>query len=209
MPYVKLNHHGCRAKVCAVCYGRSGSKAAQSVSDYLEEGIKSFVFAEYSKSDEKFPSGICITCRLTLIEQMTGVSLQERDVPRKLMLPDPDHYEVQLDRVTRFSQQQDCGCRICLLARMNGLEWKKFVADCKKKQTDFSPGVQYHRLCKDCFASIYRGSNHSENACRSRRQTLKNVAGVIETANTSMDLVTSNYLKTACAEGQSSSLALR
>ena len=124
MPNVKLTHQECRLKVCAVCYGRSGKKATQNVTDYIEEGMKSFVFAEYNKRDERFPSVVCTNCRFILIEQMKGKSLREgRDVQRTLLLPDPNQYEAQISRVTRSSNQQDCECRICSLARLNGLQW--------------------------------------------------------------------------------------
>ena len=209
MPYVKLTHQGCRTKVCAVCYGRSGSKATQYVTDYLEEGIQSFVFAEFDKMDERFPSGVCTTCRMTLIEQMKGKSLRDDRDAQRTLLPDPDHYEAQISRVTRSSTQQDCECMICSLARLNGLQWKKFVSDCKKVKTDFAPGVKYDKLCKDCFAPIYRGSNHSAASCMSRKHTLSNVTDAVNNANTSMDLVTSKFLKTASAEKESSSVALR
>ena len=210
MPYVKLTHQDCRSKVCAVCYGRSGRKATQNVTDYLEEGIQSFVFAEFDKRDERFPSGVCTTCRMTLIEHIKGKSLRDdRDEQRTLLLPDPDQYEAQIIRVTRSSSQQGCECRICSLARLNGLQWLKFVSDCKKVKTDFAPGVKYDKLCKDCFAPIYRGSNHSVDVCRSRKHTLDNVTDAIHNANTSMDLVASKFLKTASVEKESSSLDLR
>jgi hypothetical protein len=210
MPYIKLTHQGCRTKVCAVCYGRSGRKATQNVTDYLEDGIKSFVFAEFDKNDERFPSGVCTTCRMTLMEHMKGKSLRDdRDTLRTLLLPDPDQYEAEMIRVTRSSSQQGCECRICSLAMINGLQWIKFVSDCKKVKTDFAPGVKYDKLCKDCFAPIYRGSNHSGDVCRSRKHTLSNVTAAIHSANTSMDLVASKFLKTESAEKGSTSLDLR
>ena len=180
------------------------------MTDYLEEGMKSFVFAEYNKRDERFPSGVCTNCRFILIEQMKGKSLRDgRDVQRTLLLPDPNHYEAQISRVTRSSNQQDCECRICSLARLNGLQWIKFVSDCKKVKTDFAPGVKYDKLCRDCLAPIYRGSNHSGDVCRSRKHTLSNVTDAIHNANTSMDLVASKFLKTVSEEKESSSLDLR
>ena len=108
MPTFKLSHEGNRSKVCALCYGRSGSKATQSVTSYLEQGLQSYVFAEYRKDDERFPSGLCTSCRLSLTEQMKGSSLQQRDKYRKLLLPDSDCYEVQLGIVTRAKSEQSC-----------------------------------------------------------------------------------------------------
>ena len=209
MPHFKLSHEDCRSKVCALCYGRSGSKATQSVTNYLEQGLQSFVFAEYRKEDERFPSGLCTSCRLSLTEQMKGSSLQQRVTSRKLLLPDTECYEVQLGIVTRAKSEQPCNCRICSLARLNGLEWKMFVANCKKEQSDVSPGIKYERLCKNCFAPIYKGSNHTANACKSRRHALSNLTEAVSNANTSMDLAASKYLKAVSGESQSSTVNLR
>ena len=41
---VKLTHEACRAKVCAICYGKSGNKATQKVTANMEVGMKSLVF---------------------------------------------------------------------------------------------------------------------------------------------------------------------
>ena len=209
MPNVKLSHDENRVKICAVCNGRSGSKATQKVTDFLEPSMKTFVFAEYDKSDPMFPTGLCTTCRISLMEHMNGSSLQNREAPRKLLIPDPDTFDVQLRRVTRSSVGQDCECNICSLARLNGLELRRFLAECKKVQTNYSPGVQYEKLCKDCFAPIYRGSNHSEDKCKSRRKTIKNLNEAVQTSNTSMDLVASTYLRTTLAEAESSTVDLR
>ena len=209
MPHFKLSHEENRAKICAVCYGRSGSKATQRVTAILEQGLRSLVFSDYRVSDERFPSGVCTTCRLSLLENMKGSSLGNRDAPRKMLLPDPDCYEVKLSKVTRSFSAQECQCMICVLARMNGLEWKRFVADCKKEKSDFSPGVKYDRLCSNCFSPIYRGSHHTEDACRSRRQAFSNLTVAVSNANTSMELVASNFLKTTSSEAQSSTVALR
>ena len=98
---------------------------------------------------------------------------------------------------------------ICDLARLNGLQWKVFVAGRKKGMVEISPGVKYDRLCRHCFAPIYRGSNHTDNACKSRRQALSNVTAAVDNGNTSMDLVASKYLKTLSSEVQSSTVGLK
>ena len=46
MPHFKLSHEENRAKICAVCYGRSGSKATQRVTAILEQGLRSLVFSD-------------------------------------------------------------------------------------------------------------------------------------------------------------------
>ena len=209
MPTFKLSHEDNRAKVCAVCYGRSGRKADQRVTQKLEIGIKSFVFAQYDVSDERFPSGVCTTCRCSLLGHINAKSKMDSEAPRKLLVPDPNCFEVKLKKMTRSTSSQDCQCMICDLARLNGLQWKLFVANCKKEKSDITPGVKYDKLCKHCFAPIYRGSHHTENACKSRRQTLSNLTVAVDNGNTSMDLVTSKFLKTVSSEAQSSTVGLK
>ena len=205
----KLTHEACRAKVCAICYGRSGNKANQKVTAHLELGMRSFVFPEYNMSDERFPVGLCDTCRLTLLEQMKGESLRDGKPIRELVLPDPTCYQAKPSKVTRLSSSQDCQCLICSLARMNGLEWRRFVADCKKGKVEAPPDIKYDRLCRDCFAPIYRGSNHTSSSCKSRKQTLSNLSVAVNNSNTDMDLVSSSYIKSVSSEAQSSTVSLR
>ena len=95
---VKLTHEACRAKVCAICYGKSGNKASRTVTANMEVGMKSLVFSDYNISDERFPLGLCTTCRLTLLEHMKGESLRDRVAPRELVVPDPTCYEAKLSK---------------------------------------------------------------------------------------------------------------
>ena len=124
-------------------------------------------------------------------------------------MPDPTCYEAKLSKVTRLSSSQDCQCMICSLARLNGLEWRRFVAECKKGQPNVSPGVKYDRLCSDCFAPIYRGSHHTPSACKSRKNTLSNLTAAVNNANTDLDLVSSSHIKSLSSEAQSSTVSLR
>ena len=84
-----------------------------------------------------------------------------------------------------------------------------FVSGCKKEKFEISPGVKYDRVCRHCFAPIYRGSNLTDNDCKSRRQALSNVTAAVDNGNTSMDLVASKYLKTLSSEVQSSTVGLK
>ena len=83
------------------------------------------------------------------------------------------------------------------------------MAGCKKEKSEISPGVKYDRVCRHCFAPIYRGSNHTDNACKSRRQALINVTAAVDNGKTSMDLVAGKYLKTLSSEVQSSTVGLK
>ena len=212
MPHHKLTHEENRSKVCAVCYCKSGSKANRKVSDKLELAIKDLVFKDYDKKDTKFPSGLCSDCYFNLMDATHGHSLQNRNTPpRQLLIPDPEVYDIELQRLTRSSSGVQCQCIICAIARLNGLQWKKFMADCKKvtMSSSVSPSIKYDRLCKQCLAPIYRGSNHSETSCNSKRMALQNVTKAINNSNTSMDLVTSKFIKSKTADFGSESVQLR
>ena len=209
-PTPPLTHEQCRLKVCAVCYCKSGQKATKVVTETQETLIQKLVFSGYSRKDTKFPSGLCLTCLFSLLDHKKGQSLQnKKSEPRLLLLPDPDTYETELKRVTRSSSDSACQCRICDVGRMNGVKWKHFVATCKKSATPTSTIAQYDRLCKDCLAPIYRGSNHSLMMCRSKRQSLENISQAVSNSNSSMDLVASQFLRSEMTESGSDSVLVR
>jgi hypothetical protein len=209
-PTPKLSHDECRAKVCAVCYCRSGSQATKKVSVRQELAIKELVFTEYNKDDPRFPSGLCTLCFFSLADHTEGHNLKNKKTPpRVLLLPDPDIYDMELLRATRSTSSTSCQCRICSVARKNGLQWKMFVAKCKKGPVATSPVGKYERLCKLCLAPIYRGSNHSEERCKSRRQSLENITDAVNNSNTSLDLVASKFLRSKIDESSSESVQLR
>ena len=61
-----LSHAQFRAKVCAVCYCRSGVKATRVVTVVLEKLIQEFINNNYQKEDEKYPQGLCLNCLFCL-----------------------------------------------------------------------------------------------------------------------------------------------
>ena len=210
MPTTALSHDQNRLKVCAVCYCRSGRKATREVNTEQESLIQELVFDEYNKSDPKYPAGLCLTCLFTLSDHSHGHSLQDKTKePRKLLLPDPDTYETELKRFTRTSSDSPCSCRICEIGRLGALEWRRFVAKCKKEKSTSSTCQKFDRLCKDCLAPIYRGSNHTEGNCRSKRQSLENISQAVLDSNSSMDIVTSHFLRSKAAETGSTSFQVR
>ena len=151
-PTPKLSHDECRVKVCAVCYCRSGSKATKKVSERHENAIKELVFADYNKNDPRFPCGLCLPCYFSLADNTQGHNIKDdKKPPRLLLLPDPDTYDIELQRTTRSTSASSCQCRICSIARKNGLQWKMFVSSCKKGPTATSQVHKYDRLCKLCF----------------------------------------------------------
>ena len=129
--------------------------------------------------------------------------------PRKFILPDPDLYEVIVRRLTR-SQDGKCDCKICDIGRLNGPYWNKFVSEMKKERSKSTEvGIpKYGRLCKKCFFPIYRGSDHTESMCKSKRQVVKNLEEAVSLSNTSADIMTSNHLKGLVSENGSRELRI-
>ena len=205
MPYTPLSHSQMRLKVCAVCYCRSGLKASKTVTPVKEKLIQQFVYSDYNKEDERFPCGLCLTCYFSLNDQTKGYQTNRQDKvgePRKVMILDSDSYEAELKRVTRSSSGL-CECRICEVGRLNGGQWMHFVAEMRKTQSSDnseSSNVKYDRLCKDCFAPIYKGNNHTKARCNSKTMTRENVIDAVENSNTSVDLVASDHIKNRAVE---------
>ena len=170
----KRSHQENCLQVCAICYNESGKKCDRRVSAAEEAAIQQFVCTGYSCGDPNFPWGICRNCCFILSDWIS-----EKANPRPL--PVCDDYDSQIPRNTR--SLTSCTCRICRLAKLNGLQWKAFVKRCKKKdtsKTSFSRGSGV-KLCSNCFSRIYRGSNHSLTNCQSKRfkiDNLENEAGL-------------------------------
>ena len=122
MPNTPLSHYQMRLKVCAVCYCRSGLKASKTVTPVKEKLIQQLVYSEYSKTDERFPCSLCLTCYFCINDQSKGYQTNRQDKvvePRKFFILDSDSYEAELKRVTR-SSSGSCECRICEIGRLNG-----------------------------------------------------------------------------------------
>ena len=144
------------------------------------------VFVPYSRNDSQFPSGLCLNCYFSLGDNSKGENTKNKNLgPRLLLLPEGEKFDAELRRVTRSSSDSICQCRICVVGRLNGLEWRRFVAKFRNEQNPkTSTVVKYDRLCKTCFAPIYRGSKHTETMCRSKKQSLNNASLAIADSNT-------------------------
>ena len=168
----KRSHNDNCLLICAICYNESGKKADRKVSAAEELAIKQHVCSGYSRNDPSFPWGTCMNCRLILSDWIT-----DKANPRPL--PVADDFDSRIPRNTR--SLTSCTCRICNLARLNGSQWKAFVKKCRKKdksESSFSKGSGV-RLCSNCFSRIYRGSNHSETNCNSKRAKIDNLENVV------------------------------
>ena len=167
MPYVKKDHEACRKLVCVVCWGSSGKKASRPVSKSEAAALRQFVVSSYSTADPRFPTGLCTDCHFIL-----GTWMRGSDNPRPL--PMPPSYQAMLPITTRSLEM--CNCKICSLARLNGLDWKNFVSDMKTAHKPLNKNVE--RLCAKCFSRIYPGNHHTEQVCRSVVQAVENISDV-------------------------------
>lgn len=153
---VELGHENCRRLVCVVCY----EKASSVLTDLQTSYIQDFLIEGYTISNPDFPCGICKNCSFI-------VSKKSRDPNVKLPLV--ESYDP--GRTAGLRSVSVCSCKICAVAKMNGLA--SLTAKRKKKKRGrpsqgTTPTAIRH--CSSCFAPIYRGSNHSVDACkRSRR----------------------------------------
>ena len=169
----KRTHNDNCLLVCAICYNESGKKCERKVSAVEELAIKQHICSGYSREDPSFPWGICRNCHFILSDWIAG-----KENPRSL--PVSEDYDSRIPRNTR--SLTSCTCRICHLARLNGSEWKAFVKKCKKKdrrESNFNKesGI---RLCSNCFSRIFRGSNHSEINCKSKRAKIENLENAVD-----------------------------
>ena len=167
MPYVKKDHEACRKLVCVVCWGATGKKASRSVSKAEEAALKEFVVSSYSLSDPRLPSGLCTDCHFILGTWMRGT-----ENPRSL--PMQESYQALLPINTR--SMGECMCKICTMAKMNGLEWRKFVSSLKASKKPLKKNTD--RLCAKCFSRIFVGNRHTAEVCRSSVQIVENLSSV-------------------------------
>ena len=158
MPNSKKDHEALRKVICAICWYESGQKASVGVSGAQEAALRDYVVSSYSIADPRFPAGLCKNCSFILRDWISGV-----ENPRAL--PVASRYDAVIPMTTRSSPQ--CTFIMCKLGRLNGLEWRRFSIS--KKQQKHPPIAKNsgERLCATCFSRIYRGSNHSAEACRS------------------------------------------
>ena len=186
MPYKKKDHEACRKLVCVVCWGSSGKKASRPVSKSEAAALRQFVVSSYSTADPRFPTGLCTDCHFIL-----GTWMRGSDNPRPL--PMPPSYQAMLPITTRSLEM--CNCKICSLARLNGLDWKNFVSDMKTAHKPLDKNVE--RLCANCFSRIYPGNHHTEQVCRSVVQAVENISDVNPAI---LDKVVHDHLNKAVTE---------
>ena len=113
-----LEHERRHSKVCVVCY----EKANPTLSDREIQTVHEFLIDGYNVTHPDFPGGICTGCSITLSKKRKDVdfkikALENYDPERKVGLRSVD----------------TCLCRICRVAKMNGLSaLQKSREKCKR-----------------------------------------------------------------------------
>ena len=90
-----------------------------------------------------------------------------------------------------------CECRISTVAKMRGLEYQRLMKKKRGRPKAATPDDRPTscKVCSNCFASIYRGSNHSASACKhSRRSKVYNVENLVQSPVT-LERVASRVIK--------------
>ena len=162
-------HEECRLVICAVCLSESGQKCTRTVSDSEVGLIKEYISDSYNTTDPRFATGICEKCH----RKLGHLAKKSEDQESTLMVS--SQFCVTLPVQTRSFTV--CQCTICTRARIYGGAWNKFRKDFKSGKDLIKLG-KGDKLCPKCFSKIYRGSNHSQEACRSKETLAENLSVV-------------------------------
>lgn len=105
MPHQARLHGESRKILCFVCFNKG--KDIRNINENIGLLIKQHCFENYDYNDQRFPSGICGTCR---------ISLQSGDVSNLLVY---DYSEILERPTTRFNTDAPCYCKVCSTARQS------------------------------------------------------------------------------------------
>ena len=109
-------HEKCRGRVCVVCYSKAStykSTAHRGLSENEIATIQEFIIDGYEATNPDFPCGVCVDCHLLLAKKHKDPEFQLP--PREI------DYEPK-NRPTALRSLQVCCCRICEIAKSNGLK---------------------------------------------------------------------------------------
>ena len=160
-----LTHEECLRLVSEVCTNLRGSKAKRGVSEREVDLIRKHVFPGYQKGSIWFPQGLCTSCSADLHvldnQGEGGDEDKENNVKkRKVNLTLPQDYICDLPIQTRSKTVTTCSCRWCILARLAGMNFRKWKDGLRKKITG-NPCITY--ICKECGKGV--GSTVKKHTC--------------------------------------------
>ena len=131
MPHTAKTHEECLELVCAVCTNLRGNKASRPVKKSEVILIKKHVYEDYQKESIWCPRGICTQCA-TALNSLEKQEKIEENKRKKISLTLAEDYLCEIPIQTRKRASSICDCRWCKLARMNGLEFRKWQQGIKK-----------------------------------------------------------------------------
>lgn len=185
----RCDHDENRRKICALC-GRKINRGSKSLEFFRitadhELAIKKFLNKSFNLQDPRYPTGVCVTCRLILQEHKKNESTH----PFKSM---PNWEDIILQKSTRSSSalcDSSCNCYICLTASHKGRartgkklaigeildprivihrdygvhasQQSKVSQAPKKGQKKDSKEKNITKFCRLCFQEVGRGKGHT------------------------------------------------
>ena len=132
------SHEENRKVICSICYSESGQKPTRLVSKQQEIAIKTYVSQNFSLEDYCCPIGLCNKCRNKLDRVKAGEPATILNVS--------EYFGSSVPHVLR---NQQCQCIICIRARLNGHQWKQFIAQLNKSKKE-----TVSRLCPNCLCQV-------------------------------------------------------
>ena len=102
----EIEHEKCRSLVCVACY----QKASRSLWELEIKIVQYYLIDGYSSSHPDFLNGICTSC---------SISLSKKRKDPTISLPIVENYDPE--RKTGLRSLNACSCKICSVAKLNGL----------------------------------------------------------------------------------------
>ena len=153
----ETEHEKCRSLVCVAYY----QKASRSLWEFEIKIVQYYLIDGYSSSHPDFLNGICTSC---------SISLSKKRKDPTIALPIVENYDPE--RKTGLRSLNACSCKICSVAKLNGLNVPLASRKNYKKRgrptTKTTP--EHVKICANCFTKIYRGCSHSVTQCQNSRR---------------------------------------
>ena len=115
----EIENEKCRSLVCVVCY----RKASRSFSELKIKNVQDYLIDGYSSSHPDFPNGICTGC---------SIALSKKRKDPTIALPIVENYDPE--RKTGMRSLYSCSCKLCSVAKLNGLNVLLASRKNRKKQ---------------------------------------------------------------------------
>ena len=109
---VYRNHTQCRKAVCIICLRKADREATTNQLEKITTHTNRLQCSS-NQSDEIFPTGLCTTCRLTVVNELPGCPLPQV----------PNFRSFAQDVVISYNDQGKCQCLLCRIATSGGREY--------------------------------------------------------------------------------------